>query len=118
MGTAARLFLLFFCGLLLSAHFLRWGNFFLAMASLLFPAIVFFRSPWARIAAWVFCGFGAITWATVAQRFIAERMLAGEPWTRLAVILGAVASVNLLAGALLCGARMRSWFRLPERASD
>lgn len=117
MRTAARLFPLFFCGLLLAAHFLRWGHPLASMLCLFFPAIVFFRRPWARLAAWAYCAFGALVWATAANGFVTERMLAERPWARMLAILGTVAALNLLAGALLCGARMRAWFGVPETPS-
>jgi hypothetical protein len=114
--TALRLVPLFLAGVLLAAHFLRWGNLPLAVVCLAFPAIVFFRRNWARIAAWCYCGFSLMVWAAVANRFITERSLIGRPWGKLALILGAVAAFSVLAAFLLRGERMRKFFRVGEQA--
>jgi len=89
----------------------------MAVGSLFFPAVIFFRRPWARIAAWVYCAFGALVWILVMNQFVSERMLIGRPWGKLVIILSVVASISLVAGALLTGERMRSWFRTAEKTA-
>ncbi|MDP2470477.1 MAG: hypothetical protein Q8W46_06415 [Candidatus Palauibacterales bacterium] len=82
---------------LLAAHVGRTGHVLIAGMILAVPLLLLTGEEWAawtvRVALW----FGALEWLRTLLRLARERQLAGEPWTRLAVILGAVALVTVLA---------------------
>ena len=84
--------------LLLGAHFLRAG---LIPATVLCVAILFLlflRQPWVPRLFQVLLVLGAIEWLRSLYMFAQMRIAWGEPWTRLAVILGTVALFTALSG--------------------
>ena len=77
--------------LLLAAHFSRMGSTPPVFLALLFPAVLFFRRVWAARLVQIVLIFGAIEWVRTLLSSVAERSALGQPWTRLAIILGFVA---------------------------
>lgn len=96
---------------LLAAHFLRGGHVFLAAALAAAPATLLVRSPVTRRIVQAALAAGALVWLSTAVRLAHERREDGRPWARMALILGAVASVNVCGAALLEGRRVGAWFR-------
>ncbi len=106
--------------LVLAAHFLRAGNVVAVLALLAFVPLLALRRRWVamvvRLPLWLGAGVGLYTLA----RFAAERVRLGEPWLRLAVILGGVAAFTALSALPLWSPRLRAWYhdeppRPPER---
>lgn len=97
--------------LVLAAHFLRRGALpavALCLALLALPAV---RRPWAARALQVALALAVVVWTSTLPGLVAARRALGEPWERLAAILGTVALVAL-AGLLLLETRtLRGWFR-------
>lgn len=83
--------------LLLAAHFLRSGNGVLVLLCLLVPLLLLLRRPWVPRALQVLLVLGAAEWARTLWGFAATRRAHGQPWTRMALILGAVALFTLLS---------------------
>jgi len=81
----------FLSALLLGAHFFRSGSILIAAFSLLFPCVLFIRRVWAVRLVQLILAFGGIEWAITLIHLVAERRLDGQPWIRLAIILGIVA---------------------------
>jgi hypothetical protein len=102
----------FLSGLLLGAHFLRIGNMPLLIFSILFPALIFIRRKWAKVAVQVYLLFGVFVWVLVTWRIAQDRIAFGVPWGRMAAILGTVAALNLAAAFLLQSKKLKKWFRL------
>ncbi len=113
--TFLRLLPSFLSGVLLGAHFLRWGNIFLVLLSVAFPFMILARRRWAKIAVQCFLAFGTFVWLLVAWKIGQDRMAMGMPWIRMAVILSCVAAFNVAAALLLQGGRMRDWFRFQPK---
>ncbi|TPW17515.1 MAG: 4Fe-4S ferredoxin [Elusimicrobia bacterium] len=101
---------------LLAAHFLRGGHVLLAAALAAAPAALFIRSPVSRRLVQAALVAGALVWLSTAVRLAHDRRAEGRPWARMAVILGAVASVNALGAALLEGRRSEAWFASTAKA--
>lgn len=101
---------------LLGAHFLRWGNILLAAALAAFPFALALRAPWVKRAFEAVLAVGVLVWLSTAVRLGAARMESGEPWMRMACILGGVAAFNGLALWLLQGERMRAFFNVKPQA--
>ena len=93
--------LIAFSALLLAAHFLRWGDLPLMAVSLLFPLLLLIHKRWALLTVQVLTFTGAAVWANSAYQFLEVRVLMGEPWGRLAVILGAVILLTCTAALSL-----------------
>jgi len=101
--------------LVLGAHFLRRGDIVLVLACLAVCALLFVRRPWASRVAQVALLASALEWLRTLAVLLPVRRAAGEPWVRLAVILGVVALVALVAAALLEAPRPKDWFRRTRR---
>ena len=91
----------FLSALLLAAHFLRWGNLPLVVLCLLFPFLLLIRRRWTLLTVQVLTLAGAAIWANATYRLVRQRMLLGEPWGRLVVILGLLILLSCVAALLL-----------------
>lgn len=100
---------------LLAAHSLRPGDWALAAVFLILAAGAFSRKAWLRPALVAVLAAGCVIWAGSGAGFVQLRQALGQPWLRLALILGAVLGLTALSCALLLTQRARAWF---SRASD
>lgn len=78
--------------LLLAAHFYRAGQLVLTLACLGLPLLLLLRRSWVPWLFQVGLLLGALEWLRTLYLFANMRIAFGEPWTRLALILGAVAA--------------------------
>ncbi|MEQ1918124.1 MAG: 4Fe-4S ferredoxin, partial [Elusimicrobiota bacterium] len=79
-----------FC-LILAAHFLRMGALPGVLVCLALPLVTAItRARWALRSLQGLLILGSLNWIATALRIGAERRLAGEPWLRMALILGTV----------------------------
>jgi hypothetical protein len=103
--------------LVLGAHFLRRGQLVPVALCLGLLALLLVRRPWAARAVQAALLLGAFEWLRTLAGFVAERRAAGEPWLRMAVILGLVAALCALGAALFRSGTLRRRFGmgpLPE----
>jgi hypothetical protein len=87
--------------LLIGAHFLRSGSYWIAAAAVLFPAILVFRH---RAAVWFVQALllvAAVEWLRTIAIIALERQAYGQPWSRAAAVLGAVAALSVASAFLL-----------------
>ena len=98
--TFVRLLPVILSSLLLGAHFFRAGLTFLAVLIVLFPVILLVKRAWVARLAQVVLALGGIEWVRTLLVFVADRREIGQSWTRLAVILGAVALFTIGSGLL------------------
>lgn len=81
----------------LAAHLSRAGSDLFAGLILLAPLLLFVPKPWAGWTLRLALLLGGFEWIRTVVRLVGERRAAGDDWTRLAVILGAVALLTFLA---------------------
>lgn len=93
--------------LLLAAHFYRAGQLAPAVASLALIALLAVPRRWAARAVQIALALGALEWLRTLAAFTAERVSAGQPYLRLAVILLAVAAITALSALVFRHARLR-----------
>jgi len=86
--------------LLLAAHFYRAAAFIPAVVSVAAVALVFVRKPWAVLVLRVGLAAGTIVWIATAWQIAQHRMADGEPYLRMALILGLVAAFTAFAAYL------------------
>ena len=86
-----RLLPVVFSSLLLGAHFLRQGLMPIVILALLLPVLLFFRRAWIARLVQIILVLGAFEWIRTMLILVDGRRSAGEPWTRLAIILVTVA---------------------------
>lgn len=108
-----------FC-VMLAAHFLRMGALPGVFVCLALPFVaVLTRARWALRSLQGLLLLGSASWIVTALRIGAERRLAGEPWIRMALILGTVAVLSALAAALLSRRSVLDRFpSAPETPTD
>ncbi len=102
--------------LLLGAHFLRRDDPGLVVISLVLFGLLFVRRLWAARLVQLGLLAGALEWLRTLAALLPARRAAGEPWMRLAAILGGVALLALLGAALLETRRLRERYRGPRPA--
>jgi hypothetical protein len=99
--------------LIFCAHLFRAGALLLVPFVLLTLPLLLLRQGWvARVFEFLLLGI-AIEWVLTAVFVANARQDAGEPWVRMAVILGCVALFALLAAALFETPRLHR--RYPRR---
>ncbi len=83
--------------LVLAAHFYRAGSLALVAAALALPLLLLVRERGSARVVQAGLLAGALEWVRTLAFFAGQRMEAGRPWTRLAVILGVVAALTALS---------------------
>lgn len=113
MATFVRLLPVGLSALVLAAHFLRAGNWPLLLAALAMIVLMFVRRAWAARVIQLGLLLGTIEWIRTCILLIATRKELGLPYTRLAIILGTVATVTAVSALLFRTRRLRQRFGLP-----
>lgn len=83
--------------LVLGAHFYRSRNVTLVALSLALPLLLLVGERWSARAVQAGLVLGAVEWVRTLAFFAGQRLEAGRPWARLAVILGVVALLTALS---------------------
>lgn len=103
--TFVRLIPALLSSLLLGAHFFRAGLTLLAVLIILFPIVLVVKRAWVARVAQVVLFLGGVEWVRTLLVFVAARRETGQSWTRLAVILGAVALFTIGSGLMFSRSR-------------
>lgn len=90
--------------LVLGAHFFRGGNVLVVACVVGFLFLLLVRKPWVAYAYQAVLVIGAAEWIRTALEIMRRRQAMGEPWTRMAIILGVVAVITA-ASALVFRSR-------------
>ena len=98
--------------IVLGAHFLRAGNSVMLVIVLALLALLPVRRWWAARTVQAGLVVGALEWTRTLVGLARLRAEAGEPATRLVLILGGVALWTGLSAFLFQTTRLRTWFRL------
>ena len=98
--------------LLLAAHFLRAELFPLVALSLAFPILLLSKRPWSVRLVQIILVLGALEWIRTLLILVDERRTAGQPSTRLAIILGLVAVFTACSVLVFCWASLKKRYRL------
>jgi hypothetical protein len=99
--------------LLLSAHFIRWGQPGLALACPASLVMLALRRPWVPALLSLAFLAGAGLWLHTAWRLVQFRLADDGAWLRLAAILGTVAAITALAPLVFRSRTMRAHFAPP-----
>lgn len=94
--------------LLLAAHFLRAGTTLPMLLALALLPLLAVHRRWARRTLQLALALAALEWLRTALGLARYRLQAGEPWARMALILGAVALIAALSALLLESRRLRA----------
>jgi len=92
------LILVVFSLLLLGAHFLRDGTLaVVVLPVVVLPALLIVRRPWAARVVQLALLLGTLKWIRTLVQSVNARIETGQPFARLAIILGVVAAITLLS---------------------
>ncbi|MBL0140989.1 MAG: hypothetical protein IPP91_02720 [Betaproteobacteria bacterium] len=82
--------------------------------------LLFIRAPWAARVLQAALAIGALEWIRTAVALVALRQATGQPFARLAIILGAVALATGLCALIVQWRPVRTHFGMPsaERPED
>lgn len=98
---------------LLAAHLFRAGLWPLALASALLPLLLALPRAWCARLVQAVLLVGALEWLRTLSALAAMRISGGQPWLRMAAILGTVAVLTGLAALVFRSRRLRTRYRLP-----
>ncbi len=107
-----RLLPVFLSALLLGAHFLRAGTFVLVLITLAGPLILLIHRTWVARAVQIGLIAGGVEWARTLVQLVLARQIMGEPWTRLAFILGGVAILTTCSALVFRFSSLRMLYAL------
>ncbi len=101
---------------LLAAHFSRANMFPLVIVSLALPLLLLIKKAWVARSIQVLLLLGAAEWIRSMFGYIGIRKEIGEDWTRLAVILVAVALLTACAGLVFRGKSLKKRYQLEKKS--
>ena len=96
---------------LLAAHFYRAGHELGLLVSLLALVLIFVRRPWAARTMQALLVLGSFEWLRSAVTLVHARSEFGQPFVRLAVILGAVFLLTALSALVFQTRRLRAHYQ-------
>lgn len=97
---------------LLGAHFMRYGQWVGVAGSVVLIALLVFTRPWVARLMQVALVLGGLEWVRTLYELVQMRVAHGQPFTRMAVILGVVAAIAFCSALLFQTARLRKVYRL------
>ncbi len=113
-----RLLPVFLSILLLAAHFLYAGYsilVFIVLASLL---ILLIRKPWAALIIQIELVLGGIEWIRALIEYTLKRQARGDPWVRLAVILGTVALITFISALVFMSRSLKERYGIVGKPAE
>ncbi len=103
------------CLVVLGAHFLRYGNWIGVLGSLLLIALLTVRRRWVARLMQLVLILGTLEWVRTLHELVQVRAATGQPFTRMAVILGVVAAVTFCSALLFQSPTMKRRYGLDRR---
>jgi hypothetical protein len=104
--------------LLLAAHFLRAGWIPAVALALLSPFILIVKRKWAARTIQIILMLASVEWIRTLLAIMAQRRAAGEPWQRMAAILGGVALFTACSALLFLCRPLKARFKLGRQPED
>ena len=100
------------CFLLLAAHFGRANLFILQIISILIPFLLFWKTKVTAFIIQACLLLAGIEWIRTTVYYTQIRIENGEPWLRLAIILGAIAVLNFATILVFSTKSMKEKYKL------
>jgi len=98
--------------LLLGAHFFRAGSMVLVLVFVTILIIMLIRRSWVARLAQAVLVIGGVEWIRTLLVLVKMRQAAGEPWERLALILGGVALFTVCSALVFRFKSLRERYKL------
>jgi hypothetical protein len=100
---------------ILGAHFMRYGNTIGVIGSVALIALLFLRRPWVARLVQVALVLGALEWLHTLYQLMQLRMALDQPFTRMVIILGAVAAITACSSLLFQLRPLKATYRLNSK---
>jgi len=100
--------------LLLAAHFYRAGQAILAGLCIAVLALLLLKETWVPRFFQIALMLAALEWIRTLYIFAQIRIESGQPWVRLAIILGLVALLTALSALVFKARSLRCRYGLPD----
>jgi hypothetical protein len=98
----------------LGAHFMRYGNSIGVFVALVLIGLLFLRRPWVARLMQVVLVLGTLEWLRTMYELAQIRALHGQPYGRMLVILGIVATVTLCSALLFQSVTLKKIYGLQK----
>lgn len=96
--------------LVMGAHFLRLGNILVVVLLVVCIGLLTVQKPWAAYTIQTLLVLGVLQWLLTIGGIASTRMAGGEPWMRMAIILGTVTAFTAYAAWHFRHPKLRAWF--------
>jgi len=107
-----RLFPAIFSLLLLSAHFSRLGMTILSIICLIILLLLFIKKQWVAQLVQIVLLLGFLEWIRIMFVYVNERLLIGEPYFRLVIIISVVALFTILSVLVFRNKELKKLYNL------
>ncbi len=97
--------------LILGAHFFRAADYGLVLLCTTAPFMLLIRRAWVPRAMQILLLLGAAVWISTLTTIAKMRLMIGESWLRMAIILGAVALFTAGSALMFENKRLHQWYR-------
>jgi len=92
----------------LAAHFYRSGSWWLSLACIALALLLTLPRHWVARLVQVALVAGAVEWLWTTFVLVQQRLALGQPWMRLALILGTVAVLTAASALVFRSGRIKS----------
>lgn len=106
-----RFFPIILCFWLLGAHFLRYGAWIPCLLLLVYPILLGIRHRWIPYMMSISLSLVALKWLHVTYTMITVRLMMGDDWLRMLVIMAAVVCFTLMSMCLFQGQKLKAYYR-------
>lgn len=100
----------------LGAHFMRNGDTIFVASVVALTVLLLIRQPWAARLMQVVLVLGALEWVRTLYELAQTRAALGEPYGRMAIILGSVAAVTACSALVFQSKALKSVYGLDQAA--
>jgi hypothetical protein len=103
---------------LLGAHFFRAGLIPVVIFVLMCPFLLLFRRAWAARFVQIVLVLGTLEWFKTLFILMSERHAGGQPWIRLAIIIGLVAVFTGCSASIFRCASLKTRYKLKNSLTE
>ena len=100
----------------LGAHFMRYGDTILVVGAVALIALLFVRQPWVARLIQIVLILGALEWVRTLYELLQTRIALGEPYGRMLIILGSVATVTACSALVFQSKALKGVYGLEQSA--
>ncbi|PSU34327.1 hypothetical protein [Photobacterium lutimaris] len=97
---------------LIAAHFLRYGAWGPSLLLAVFPVLLVIRHRWVPRVMSISLVLVALKWLQVTYSLISNRLMMGDDWLRMSLIMASVVCFTLMSVCLFQSRRLKAYYRV------